>query len=192
MPRVWLLSWLLQIGMSLPAAVLAQERPGGSLSVDVTLGAGALAGGDFLHRTAMAGDGTLALRLRGEVPGGALLALSGGLQAPLGNAVACPSGGECTGEHPIFYSVGALLGWERSTPTMSTRVLGGPAVYHATADGYGRDGSATVFGMQLRGDLSLRWTTRTAIVFSARSALLPDLAGHAIGLGAIGMGIRFR
>ena len=192
MPRVWLMPVVLVIGMSSPADFLAQERPRGAVSLDVTLGAGALAGGDFLHRTALAADGTLGLRLRKAGPAGALFALSSGLQAPLRNAMACPSGGECTGEHPIFYSLGALLGWERSTPTMAMRVLAGPAVYHATADGYGGDGSATVLGVQLRGDLDLPWTTRTAFVFSARGALIPDLEGDAIGLGAIGMGIRLR
>jgi hypothetical protein len=176
----------------------AQQGPPGSLSIDASAGLSALVGGHF-WRTAVALDATLGVRAR-ETPGGTLLiAVSGGVNAPSSNSIACPAmvGADCVGEHPVFLSLGVLAGWEPSTSgPLSFRLLAGPALYHASVDEY-RDGYrheyvVVIVGAQLRGDLALQATTRFALVLSARGAYLPDLEDERLGLGSLGLGLRFR
>ena len=178
---------------AVPPALAAQQGAHGPLSLDASVGVGTLAGGDFLWRASLVLDATLGVRAR-ETSGSALLvAASGGVHAPWGNGIACPGGGECTGEHPVFLSLGALAGWEAAPQgPLSVRILAGPALYRATASTYGDDDSITTAGAQVRGDLALHTTTRLAIMLSARGAYLPDLDGEAVGLGTLGLGLRFR
>ena len=163
------------------------DRPGASFSVDASVGAGGLAGGNYLHRTSLALDATVARRL-GIANGGLLIALSGGVQTPLGNAQACAGGGgECFGEHPTFYSIGALFGWEHANGSgPGFRLLAGPAMYDP-----GDAGPGTA-AMQARIDVATPPFAHLALVLSARGAWLPDVDGDGIGLGAIGIGLRIR
>ena len=191
----WCAPLVLLLPLILPRDLQAQRiAPYPAVSLEATAGAGALVGGDFLHRTALALDLTLGVRARESARGALLVAASASLQAPWGNAIACPGGGgECTGEHPLFTAVAALAGWEHATSrTMAVRVLGGPALYHAMADSFGDDDAVTTLGLQLRGDVAVRMRSRLALVFSARGAYLPDLEGDAVGLGSLSAGVRLR
>lgn len=181
------------LSLAAPAALSAQQGARGPLSIDASVGVGMLTGGDFLARASLVLDATLGARARATPAGALLVAASGGLHAPWANGMACPGGGECTGDHPVFVSLGALAGWESTTlGPLSLRVLAGPALYRATASSYGDEDSITSLGMQVRGDLAVHTTTRLALTLSARGAYLPDLDGEAVGLGALGVGLRFR
>lgn len=179
--------------LMLSATLAAQQGPPAPLSIDASAGVGTITGGDYLWRSSVVLDATLGLVAR-EAPGGALLvAVSGGVHAPWGNAMACPGGGDCTGDHPVFLSLGALAGWEQAgAGSLSLRILAGPAFYRASASSFGDDDPVMTAGAQVRGDLGVQATTRLAIVLSARGAYLPNLDGEAVGLGALGLGLRFR
>lgn len=181
------------LSLSLSPTLAAQQARRAPLSIDASAGLGTLTGGDFLWRSSVVLDATLGVSARETARGALLVAVSGGVHAPWGNAMACPAGGDCTGEHPVFLSFGALAGWEQATSgPLSFRILAGPALYHASADSYGDDDAVTTIGAQLRGDLAMQTTTRLALVLSARGTYLPDLDGETVGLGALGLGIRFR
>lgn len=181
------------LALALPPTLDAQERPGGTLSFDATAGVGTLSGGDFLWRASKVADATLAVRVREMTRGALLVAVSGSVHAPWGD-MTCPIfDGPCPDEHPVFASIGTMVGLDRATSgPLSLRVLAGPALYRVAATEYGDDDVTTTFGAQLRGDLALRTSSRVAIVLSARGAYLPDLEGDAVGLGALGLGLRLR
>ena len=90
----------------------AQPRP--RFSLDASAGLGTGAGGEFREPAGFALDAIAAMRVR-PAPAVAIVAgLAGGMQGMSSSGDDClpaPSGG-CVPDFPLFYSAGALIGWE--------------------------------------------------------------------------------
>ena len=97
-----------------------------------------------------------------------------------------PRGG-CTPAYPLFYSVGALAGWQWGRGRdASVRALSGAGYYRAVR----RDGGGGTIGLQCRIDLATAALWRVALIGSLRGAVLPSFRGDAHGLGTASFGVR--
>ena len=157
-------------------------------SLDVGLGFGTGLGGDFEARGGVAFEALAGFRVR-PAPGSAVVAaLAAGMQGPLGGSDDCvphPSGG-CVPDFPILYSAAALLGWEKASARgPSFRMLAGPGYYEVD------EGGGTL-GLQSRLDVATAPLLHVALVAWARGAVLPRVRGDALGLAAVGLGLRLR
>ena len=89
-----------------------------SPSLDVSVGAGTSAGGEFVSRGGFAVDAVAGLRVRPAGRGAILAGIAAGMQASMGNQDGCvtSSSGRCVPDFPILYSTAALLDWEGRGP----------------------------------------------------------------------------
>ena len=157
-------------------------------SLDVTVGIGTGVGGDFEARGGIAFDALAGLQARTARRGTVLAAVAAGVEGPLVSTDDCvprPSGG-CVPDFPLLYSASALLGWERARSRgPSFRVMAGPGYYRGDAGG-------AALGLQGRLDVATAPLLRVAIVASLRGVVLPSFRGDALGLAAVGLGLRLR
>lgn len=173
---------LLVFGLALACGAVPVTDASGqrwpAVSLDATAGLGASSGGgNFRSRGAVALDALFGIRLRPAAGSGLLAGLSAGLQGPIHGGDDCliaPGGGGCVPHFPLFYSAGALVGWERAGARgPSVRVLAGPAYYRA-------DEGGRALALQGRLDLATPALFHIALVASLRGAVLPDFRGDAL------------
>ena len=157
-------------------------------SLDVSAGFSTGIAGDFEARGGVAFEVLPALRVRPAPSGAILAALATGMQGPLASTDDCvprPAGG-CVPDFPLLYSAAALLGWERAGPRgPSLRILAGAGYYRA-------DEGGAALGLQGRLDVATPPLLHVALVASVRGAVLPNFRGDALGLAAVGLGLRLR
>jgi hypothetical protein len=180
------LTLLIACVLARPDSAGAQRRP--LFSLDASAGFGTGAGGEFRDPAGFALDALAGVRVR-PAPAGAIVAgLAAGMHGMPSSGDDCllmPSGG-CVPAFPLFYSAGALLGWETASASgPSLRLLGGPAYYRA-------DEGGAALGLQGRLDMTTPALLHVALVVSVRGAVLPNFRGDALGLAAAGIGVRLQ
>jgi hypothetical protein len=177
---------LLAAALALIVATRAGAQPVSPVSLEASLGAGHLGGGaEFTSRGGFAVDALLGLRVAANRGRALVAGLNAGMQGPLGSNDMCtftPRGG-CMPDQPIFYTVGALAGWESRAGTV--RALAGPAAMHA-------DGGGRALGLQARLDGATPTILHVAAVLSVRGTLMPNYRGESLRLLAFGIGLRIR
>ena len=168
-----------------PRSAGAQQRP--ALAFDVNVGIGAAVGGTFDVRAGPTIDALLSGHVGLPRHGSVIAGLALGAQTPLDGSDVCrlAPGGGCVPNLPTLYSIAALAGWERGAARgASARLMAGPGYY------WSDDGKT--FGLQARMDLSTPPIGPVALVASMRGAMLPSFHSEAIGLWALGLGLRVR
>ena len=178
----WLVTSLL--AMPLDRADAQQRRP---VSLDVTLGINNSAtDGQVKDRTTagVAADLTLAIRVD-RSRHGLVAGVSAGVYGPVAfndMCVPAPDGG-CLPNYPAFALLAALVGWESSRGVV--RGMAGLGY----ADG---EKSHSALGLQSRLDVALPVFRHLALIGSLRATVIPNYLGATYGIGAIGLGLRFR
>jgi hypothetical protein len=163
----------------------AQPRSPISLEATVGMGFGSTDGDYRQNRTGLAADALLAARLRPTAGGALVVGLGASVQGSGASSLECrpAPGGGCVSRFPDFYAFAPLAGWENGHATL--RAMAGPAFVHAM-------GAGQAVGIQGRLDVVAATIRRVAVIASLRPTWIPDYRGDAVGLLAVGLGLRFR
>lgn len=180
-------AFALAIASLLTVAHAASAQPRSPISLEATVGLGfGSTDGDYRqNRTGLAADALLGARLRPAAGGALVVGLGASVQGSGASSLECrpaPDGG-CTSRFPDFYAFAPLAGWENGHATL--RAMAGPAFVHAMDAG-------RAVGVQARLDVVAASIRRVAVIASVHPTWIPDYRGDAIGLLAVGLGLRFR
>ena len=153
-------------------------------SIEASMGIGTgLGGPEARHRTGMAMDALVGVRVRDLSHGALVAGLAIGAQGAASRTDDCilTPGGGCLPSFPFLVWVGPLAGWQ--SPRGRLRVLAGAASFQA-------DEGGSTAGITARADAAVRALPHLAPVVSVRGAILPSYQGDMIGLLSVGVGLR--
>lgn len=174
------------LAMAIPCLSNTATAQGyGAWGTDITLGGHRLAGAKEFKKGGVFADALLTGGRRisptTHIVGGAGIGVAGNFSLN-DMCTPTPSGG-CE-ESQWFVVTSMLVGMARDLDHKTARVLIGAAQYAGD--------SASVWGVQMRGDIALQIHRHFGMVPTARVTYLPSYAGERLFAWALGLGISFR
>jgi hypothetical protein len=178
----------LAVALGAAAAPASAQQQTFGPSAEAGLGMYVGGGGAYYRRGGPAVDAVLAVPLGRSSAGTIVAGVTAGISGSMGGDLICEPDpeGNCLGDYPTFFSLGALAGVQRQMGSgLSARALAGPA-YYQSADG------PNVWAFQGRVDVARPLFFHTALVASLRGAVLPSYQGESLSFTAFGLGLRIQ
>lgn len=173
---------------ALLSAVPAAAQEPLPVTLDLSFGMGAGAGGSTVGGEGVVLDATLGAPLARTGGGTVLGALSAGVYGPVATDLICAvdDSGGCRPLFPVLLGAGVLAGVQRGgAGGAAVRVLAGPSVFRSDED-------VTAMALQGRFDVDTPPFLHSSVVLSVRGLVLPSYRGETLRFVGVGVGLRVR